>query len=90
MCLVNHSKVEMSQRSPAKNCVRKQLKSYCLINSPSGSSFLMARMAVGAVNITATLCCDITLQNVDASGVFMGFPSNKTVVFLLISGPYTI
>jgi hypothetical protein len=35
----------------------------------------MALMAVGAVNMVPTLCSDYS-QNVLASGVFMGFPSN--------------
>ena len=87
ICSRYHSKVATSQRSPAKNCVRKLDKSYCLINSPFGSSFLMARIAVGAVNIILTLCSAITLQNVLASGVLIGFPSKITVVFLLINGP---
>jgi len=47
-------------------------------------------MAVGAVNITFTLCSSITRQNVLASGVFIGLPSKTIVAFRLINGPYTI
>ena len=46
----------------------------------------MALIAVGAVNITETLCSSITRQKVPASGVPIGFPSKIIVVFLLISG----
>ncbi|MNE01838.1 hypothetical protein D3C80_942900 [compost metagenome] len=60
------------------------------MKSPFGSSFLMARIAVGAVNIIFTLCSSIILQKVLASGVLIGFPSKIMVVFLLINGPYTI
>ncbi len=43
--------------------------------SPLGSSFLMARKAVGAVNMAATLCSEITRQNAPGSGVPTGLPS---------------
>ena len=46
----------------------------------------MALMAVGAVNITFTLCSSITRQKVEASGVLIGLPSNKMVVFRFING----
>ena len=42
--------------------------------------FFIARIAVGAVNMVFTLCSAITRQNVDASGVPTGLPSNRTVV----------
>jgi hypothetical protein len=50
----------------------------------------MARMAVGAVKSTFTLCCSITRQKVPASGVRTGLPSNSTVVQPASSGPYTM
>ena len=42
---------------------------------PSGSSFLIARIAVGAVNNAFTPCSDATRQNAPASGVPTGLPS---------------
>ena len=42
---------------------------------PCGSSFLMARNAVGAVNIATQPCSAITRQNAPASGVPTGLPS---------------
>ena len=69
-----------SARSPAKNNLSNLLKSYFLKNSPLGSSFLIALIAVGAVKRDLTLCSDITLQKTPASGVPTGFHSNKTVV----------
>ena len=42
---------------------------------PSGSSFLMARKAVGAVKSAATLCSETTRQKAPASGVPTGLPS---------------
>ena len=41
--------VSGSARSPAKNSLSNLLKSYFLKNSPFGSSFFMALIAVGAV-----------------------------------------
>ncbi len=49
-------------------------------NFPSGSSFLIARIAVGAVNSAVTPCSAITRQNAPASGVPTGLPSYITVV----------
>ena len=76
----NHLIVSGSARSPARNNLSNLLKSYFLKNYPSGSSFLIALIAVGAVKRDLTLCSDITLQKTPASGVPTGFPSNKTVV----------
>jgi hypothetical protein len=45
-----HLIVSGSARSPARNSERRPDRSYLPMNSPSGSSFLMARKAVGAVN----------------------------------------
>ena len=72
--------VSGSALSPAKNKVSKLLKLYFLKNLPSGSSFLIALIAVGAVNKDFTLCSDITLQKTPASGVPTGFPSKRIVV----------
>ena len=76
----NHLIVSGSARSPAKNKVSNWDKSYFLKNCPSGSSFLIALIAVGAVNKDFTLYSDIILQNTPASGVPTGLPSNKIVV----------
>src|SRR5680860_1687599 len=62
--------VSGSARSPARKSVRKLERSYFAMNSPLGSTCLMARKAVGAVNIAATLCSEMTRQNTPASGVF--------------------
>ena len=72
--------VSGSALSPAKNKDSNELKSYLEKNLPSGSSFLIALKAVGAVNNDFILCSDITLQKTPASGVPTGLPSNKTVV----------
>ena len=72
--------VSGSARSPAKNKVSNLDKSYFLKNFPSGSSFLIALIAVGAVNRDFTLCSEIILQKTPGSGVPIGFPSNKIVV----------
>ena len=69
-----------SARSPARNCILKFFKLYFFISSPFGSSLLIALNAVGAVNITDTLCSLITLQNAPASGVPVGLPSYSTEV----------
>ena len=53
---------------------------------PSGSSFLIARIAVGAVNRPATPYSAITRQNAAASGVPTGLPSYRTVVAPQMSG----
>ena len=45
-----HCQVSGSSRSPARNSVRRRRQSYGASSSPSGSSFLIARIAVGAVN----------------------------------------
>ena len=64
-----------SPRSPARNSVRNFERSYCFRSLPSGSSFLMARNAVGAVNSATALCSEITRQKAPASGVPTGLPS---------------
>ena len=69
-----------SALSPARKSLSNLLKSYFLKNSPFGSSFLIALIAVGAVKRDLTLCSEIILQKTPASGVPTGFPSNKTVV----------
>ena len=76
-----------SRRSPAKYKALKLDRSYCFINSALGSSRLIARKAVGAVNMALTLCSLITRQKTPASGVPTGFPSNRIVVQPLNSGP---
>src|SRR5256884_9634179 len=76
-----------SDLPPARNSVRKQLRSYLRVYSPFGSSRLTARNAVGAVNRTRTWCWEITRQNAPGSGVPTGFPSYRTVVLPLNSGP---
>ena len=43
--------------------------------SPAGSSFLMARKAVGAVKSVFTPCSEMTRQNAPGSGVPTGLPS---------------
>ena len=48
--------------------VRSADRSYSASSSPSGSSFLIARNAVGAVNIALTPCSATTRQNAPASG----------------------
>jgi len=53
---------------------------------PSGSSFLMARIAVGAVNRALTPCSATTRQNAPASGVPTGLPSYSTLVHPASSG----
>ena len=75
-----HLIVSGSALSPAKKSDSKADKSYFLKNSPSGSSFLIALKAVGAVKRDLTLYSEIILQNSPASGVPTGLPSNKTVV----------
>ena len=76
----NHFIVSGSALSPARNNLSNLLKSYLWKNSPLGSSFLIALIAVGAVNKDFTLCSEITLQKTPASGVPTGLPSNNTVV----------
>lgn len=70
--------------SPAKNSPRKDLMPPLLPISPmkslSGSSLLIARRAVGAVNKVLTLYSSTTRQKVDAFGVPTGLPSKSTVV----------
>ena len=56
----------------------------------SGSSFLIARNAVGAVNSAATLYFSMTRQNAPASGVPTGLPSYMIVVAPASSGAYTM
>ena len=78
--------VSGSQRSPARNCVRKADRSYFASSLPSGSSLRIARIAVGAVNMQDTLCPAITRQNAPASGVPTGLPSYSTVAQPCSSG----
>ena len=75
-----------SARSPARNSARNFDRSYCAISLASGSSFLMARNAVGAVNSDTALCCAITRQKAPASGVPTGLPSYMIEVAPWISG----
>ncbi len=70
-----HPYVSGSSRSPARNSVRRLDRSWSRMRTPSGSSFLIARIAVGAVNIALTPYCSTTRQNADASGVPTGLPS---------------
>ncbi|KAI7242243.1 hypothetical protein KC330_g164 [Hortaea werneckii] len=73
-----------SDRSPARNRARKLLSAprrpLPSKNLLSGSSLRIARSAVGAVNSELTLFSSMIRQNVSASGVPTGLPSNKTVV----------
>ncbi len=55
--------------------MRSDERSYRSAVAPSGSSFLIARIAVGAVNSASTPCSAITRQNAPASGVPTGLPS---------------
>ena len=50
-----HLIVSGSARSPARNKLSNLLRSYFVKNFPSGSSFLIALKAVGAVNKDFTL-----------------------------------
>ena len=70
-----HAMVAGSDRSPARNKCRREETSCCFGPVPSGSCSLIARRAVGAVNSVFTLCCSITLQKADESGVPTGLPS---------------
>ena len=54
---------------------------------PCGSSFLIARNAVGAVKKATAPCSEITRQNAPASGVPTGLPSYRTEVAPCSSGP---
>ena len=81
-----HFIVSGSALSPAKNKDLKELKSYLEKNFPSGSSFLIALKAVGAVNKDLIFYSEISLQKTPASGVPTGFPSNRTVVHALNKG----
>ena len=49
--------------------------SWSASSAPVASSFLIARIAVGAVNRALTPCSAITRQNAPASGVPTGLPS---------------
>src|SRR5262244_1112711 len=75
-----HCTVSGSARSPARKRVRNLLRSCCVSSLPWGSSFLMARNAVGAVNMATQPCSAITRQNAPASGVPTGLPSNRIEV----------
>ena len=74
-------RVSGSVRSPARKRVRKAERSWRPMCSPAGSSRLIARNAVGAVNMTRTSCSEMIRQNVPGSGVPTGLPSNTMVVF---------
>ena len=50
-------------------------RSYSPSGAPFGSSFLIARNAVGAVNMLRAPCSAMTRQNCPASGVPTGLPS---------------
>lgn len=71
--------IEGSERSPAKNRALSDRRPFLLPTSQknlfSGSSLLMARRAVGAVNSMFTLYSSTMRQSADASGVPTGFPS---------------
>ena len=73
-----------SERSPARKSARRFLNAPFsprdLKNLLSGSSFRMARSAVGAVNMPLTLYSSKIRQKVLASGVPTGLPSKRTVV----------
>lgn len=79
-----------SLRSPARNSARSVFRPprwpTSLKKRSLGSSFRMARMAVGAVNRVLTLCLSMMRQKVPASGVPTGLPSNRTVVAPTSSG----
>ncbi len=62
------------------------LRSRLAISLPPGSSFLIARMAVGAVKSAFTRCSSMTRQKAPASGVPTGLPSYITVVHPVMSG----
>ncbi|GJE62531.1 hypothetical protein MPOCJGCO_4664 [Methylobacterium trifolii] len=64
-----------SARSPARNRVRKRARSWPETRAPFGSSFLIARSAVGAVNRQTTPYSATTRQKAPASGVPTGLPS---------------
>ena len=81
-----HFIVSGSALSPARNKDLKELKLYLEKNFPSGSSFLIALNAVGAVNKDLIFYSEIILQNTPGSGVPTGFPSNNTVVHPLNNG----
>ncbi len=66
--------------------MRRAERSWPAISRPSGSSFLIARNAVGAVNRPVTRCSAATRQNAPASGVPTGLPSYITVVHPVSSG----
>ncbi len=82
-----HSRVSGSLRSPARNSVRRRERSYPAASFPAGSARLIARIAVGAVNITSTPWSAQTRQKAPASGVPTGLPSYITDVQPCRSGP---
>ena len=55
--------------------MRSEERSCPAISAPAGSSFFIARMAVGAVNSAVTPYWATTRQNAPASGVPTGLPS---------------
>jgi hypothetical protein len=69
--------------------VRSEERSNFLASSPSSSTRLIERSAVGAVNNVCTLWRSITRQKLDASGVPTGLPSYISVVQPISKGPYT-
>ncbi len=72
---IAQSTVAASARSPARNSARSPPMSWRRNPSPSGSSFLIARSAVGAVNSDTTSHSAQTRQKAAASGVPTGLPS---------------
>ena len=68
--------VSGSARSPATCSARRLEMSCCASSAPSGSSFRIARNAVGAVNMLTTRCSSMMRQYVAASGAPTGLPSN--------------
>ncbi len=83
----DQASVSGSQRSPARKRARSFDRSCSRAIAPSGSTRLIARIAVGAVNITCTPWSAITRQKAPASGVPTGLPSYITVVQPCSSGP---
>ena len=78
--------VSGSDRSPARNSVRSDDRSWRAACSPAGSSRRIARIAVGAVKKETTPCSATTRQKVPGSGVPTGLPSNTTLVQPCSSG----
>ena len=66
--------------------MRNESRGYFAASAASGSTFLIARIAVGAVNSAFAPCSEMTRQNAPASGVPTGLPSYRTVVAPTRSG----